>query len=351
MKKLQNIDRTLLSPLKPSIWHSQVPAVITTSVLAVLFLFSGGTYLMYQANELAYNGASVTSRERSDSTEPFPIGVDPSQKLITENPDADSYLENPASRSLASNSMNRILPHVMARLSRLPWYQNLASPSARILIIEPGERKEQVVEHFGRLLSWTTAEREEFEQAVGNALPAIAEGKFYPGTYVVARDANPLQVAKTITTRFDTEILSRYPESLQKIVPLEDTLTIASLLEREAYDFEDMRFISGVIWNRLFVGMKLQIDATMQYARAGNANEWWPTPRSEDKDIDSPYNTYRVTGLPPTPIASPSLSSILAALNPRKTDCLYYLHDADGGFHCSTNYEDHVALIAKYYGQ
>jgi UPF0755 protein len=136
---------------------------------------------------------------------------------------------------------------------------------------------------------------------------------------------------------------------------MKDTLIVASLLEREAYDFDDMRYISGIICNRLFINMRLQIDATMQYAKANKlknpgANDWWPTPVPADKFIDSPYNTYKYAGLPPTPIANPSIDAIIAALNPRKTDCLFYFHDPHGKFYCTKTYEEHVALLKQVYG-
>ena len=112
-----------------------------------------------------------------------------------------------------------------------------------------------------------------------------------------------------------------------------------------------MRYISGVIWNRLFIDMPLQIDATLQYARGtpGNNRTWWPVPVPRDKYIDSPYNTYQNIGLPPEPISNPSVDAIIAALNPRATDCLFYFHDTHGNFHCTATYEEHVELLREYY--
>ncbi len=97
--------------------------------------------------------------------------------------------------------------------------------------------------------------------------------------------------------------------------------------------------------------MNLQVDATLQYAKANtkDTNEWWPDVVPKDKYIKSPYNTYLHKGLPPTPIANPSVGAILAALNPIETPCLYYFNDKKGEFHCSKTYKEHVALIRKYY--
>ena len=97
--------------------------------------------------------------------------------------------------------------------------------------------------------------------------------------------------------------------------------------------------------------MKLQIDATLQYVRGSERNGWWPIVRSRDKYIDSPYNTYLYKGLPPAPISNPSVAAVLAALNPKKTDCMFYFHDQAGGFHCTETYEEHVQMLKKYYGR
>ena len=88
------------------------------------------------------------------------------------------------------------------------------------------------------------------------------------------------------------------------------------------------------------------MDATLQYVK-GTENAWWPTVASKDKHIDSPYNTYKNKGLPPSPIANPGLAAITAALNPSTTDCLYYLHSNDR-IYCSKTYKEHKEKIEKY---
>ena len=98
--------------------------------------------------------------------------------------------------------------------------------------------------------------------------------------------------------------------------------------------------------------MPLQIDATLQYARATrDTTTWWPVPVPSDKWLDSPFNTYQNKGLPPSPIASPGLAAVVAALNPYETDCLFYFHDNDGEIYCSPTYEAHVAGLVEVFGQ
>jgi UPF0755 protein len=112
-----------------------------------------------------------------------------------------------------------------------------------------------------------------------------------------------------------------------------ELVTVASLVEKESANPEERPLIAGVIYNRIRSGMPLQIDATVQYA-LGKAKE---DLKFDDLDVDSPYNTYKNSGLPPGPISSPSGESIQAALEPAKTDYLYYVLEADGEKHFFTD--------------
>jgi UPF0755 protein len=282
------------------------------------------------------------------------VGVDPLEKNISELPHVEDYLTSELNVSLPDDTSGRVsfIKKVISKLALVDWYQGLAAGGSRILIINPGDRKEQVAMNFKKILKWTPEEEHEFLVSIISSDPVFLEGKLFPGTYVVAQGAKPHDVVPLIVHRFNDEVLSRYPTAVAKKVSLHDALTIASLLEREAYDFEDMRYISGVIWNRLFIGMNLQIDATLQYAKGtASVKTWWPKPVPDDKYVDSPYNTYQNSGLPPTPIANPSIDAVLAALNPRETTCMYYFHDKKGNFHCAPTYEEHVALLKKFYGR
>lgn len=324
--------------------------VSLTCVLAsvIFFAFAGKQTLTYQS-QTATDGVISQPIETID----FPVGVNPSLQEITENPTVDAYFtEHISGGGGSETAYSGFVGKFFGKLALIGWYQNLASLSTRVLVIEPGERREQVTEHFGKILGWNRAERDQFLKLIEGSAPLLEDGKFYPGTYTVERKAKPEVVAPLVLERFNNEVLSRYTENVESVVPLNDALIIASLLEREAYDFEDMRHISGVIWNRLFAGMRLQLDATLQYAKGTDPTEpWWPKVVPDDKYIASVYNTYKNPGLPPAPIANPSLESILAALNPKETECMYYFHDKKAGFHCTETYEEHVKLLKEYYGR
>lgn len=359
--RTKKISLLAKSGASPYVWKR----LIVKSVLAVLTLILvGGTSsiayfvlegkrmakIEYVAPEIAETGTTAVV---AVNTKQFPIGVNPHKKEIIENPVVPTYFEEHVSvKSESAGTHTSWFQKAVGRLALMSWYQNLASLSSRILVIEPGERKEQIAEHFAKILGWNSVEKEEFLHGIESTAPELTDGKFFPGAYTVARGAAPDVVIPLVTDRFKNEVLARYGDDVEAVVPLSDTLIIASLLEREAYDFEDMRLIAGVIWNRLFIDMNLQIDATLQYAKGSTASEpWWPRVKPSDKYIASIYNTYKNSGLPPAPIANPSLDSILAALNPRKTDCMYYFHDRKAGFHCSKTYQEHVASLKQYYGQ
>jgi UPF0755 protein len=214
-------------------------------------------------------------------------------------------------------------------------------------------RKEQAADAFGSALGWNSKQKKQFMTAVASSTLPLPEGSFEPGVYSVDTGMTPATVQNLVNQRFTEDVLSHYGTTTAQIVPLNDALTVASLIQREAGGPDDMRIISGIIWNRLFANMDLQIDATVQYAEANKETygSWWPPVSTRGLYIKSPYNTYVNPGLPPTPIANPSVAAVLAALNPVNTPCMFYFHDKMGQFHCSNTYAEHVALLKKYYGQ
>lgn len=288
-----------------------------------------------------------------ETATPFPIGVDPIRQEISEVENVEAYVESEFALPDPEIIKTSWLERTIRILVQLPLYQHVASLQERVLVIWPGDRYEQVVDHFGDILSWNTEERTRFQTLVQTNVEGIDEGMFYPGKYRLPKDATPEAAAALVNERFDREIRARYNEQIASRVRLQDALIIASLLEREADSFAHMREISGVIWNRLFIDMELQLDATLQYAKGSSPHvtSWWPPVRPEDKFIESPFNTYANEGLPPAPISNASMMAVLAALNPKKTDCLFYFHTANDTLYCSPTYEAHRDKLIELYGQ
>lgn len=210
----------------------------------------------------------------------------------------------------------------------------------------PGWRKEQIGDHLARKLGWTDEQKQRFILAGSTGAYPQPEGVFYGDTYLIPSDQDPEQVAARLRGRFEEIFAPFAAQAAEKNITWQEALVMASLIEREAAK-NDKHLVSAILWNRINDGMRLQVDATLQYIR-GTEGDWWPVPESEDKDLMSPFNTYRNAGLPPYPIANPSLESIRAALNPEDTECIYYLHDNDGQIHCSATYAGHRVNIDRY---
>ncbi len=164
------------------------------------------------------------------------------------------------------------------------------------------------------------------------------EGYLFPDTYRFFLSASAKEVMRSMEDRFHERIAEVADEIAASPYTLHEILTIASLLEKEARQFETMRMVTGVLYNRLAVDMPLQVDAVFGYILETDTFH----PGFEDLLIDSPYNTYRYAGLPPGPINNPGLVAIRAALDPIEHTYLFYLTGRDGVMYYAETYVDHV---------
>lgn len=169
------------------------------------------------------------------------------------------------------------------------------------------------------------------------------EGRLFPDTYLVPKQIDTQAIITLMNNTFENKISALTQEIDQSDYSLEELVTIASLLEREARGMDQMQRVAGVIYSRLDIGMPLQVDATLQYARGFNeeTQTWWPVPTSIDKELESRYNTYQNPGLPPGPICNPGFDALQAAVNPVASDDLFYIHDRSGQIHFARTLEEH----------
>lgn len=187
------------------------------------------------------------------------------------------------------------------------------------------------------------------------------EGYLFPDTYFIAKNASAETVVKKMQDNFNRKV----DESLRKEIErqkrsLRDVITLASIVEREvgrnvkrgtrlseeelARVSEERRIVAGIFLNRLEENMALESDATVAYITGSDSNR----ATLEETKINSPYNTYRSRGLPPGPIANPSLDSIRAAVNPLETNYFFFVTDEEGVAHFARTLEEHKANRAKY---
>lgn len=205
--------------------------------------------------------------------------------------------------------------------------------------------------------------REEIAQSLANSelpafdedefldLSATSEGMLFPDTYLVPRQMTAVGMYNLLTNTFDQKITEGLADDFAATArDPEDILIMASLLEREARGYEEMRQVAGVLWRRIELGMPLQVDATLQYVKGYNraSDSWWVPPLGADRQLNSPFNTYQNPGLPPRPISNPGVDAVRAALNPAESEYLFYIHDNDGGIHFAETLEEHNANVNRY---
>jgi UPF0755 protein len=173
------------------------------------------------------------------------------------------------------------------------------------------------------------------------------EGFLFPDTYFIGATESEDSIVRRLVARFD-EIGDKVGlANAQGLTPYE-VVVAASLIQTEAGTAEDASLISAVIRNRLADGMQLQIDSTLCYARLQSTGSGCPPPPTDsDKQIESPYNTYQVSGLPPTPISSVTEASLVAALTPADVPYKFYVIADENGKHAfATTLEEHDRNVA-----
>jgi UPF0755 protein len=214
--------------------------------------------------------------------------------------------------------------------------------------IPEGFTAEQIAERLqGNGLGSSAALRQDFMRErllVDGARTKSLEGFLFPSTYLMPLGAAPEQIAAVLTGQFLKELprdAASRARALHVSVP--QAVTVASLVEREAKSQADRPQIAAVIYNRLRLGMPLQVDATIEYALPQHKSAL----SFADLRIDSPYNSYVHAGLPPTPIANPGLASLKAAFHPAKSENLYYVYCGNGRHVFAKTLAEHQANVAR----
>ena len=217
------------------------------------------------------------------------------------------------------------------------------APGKTTLTVLPGWRVEEIAQTFPRI--GLSVSQEEFLQQVKEDK---SEGFLFPGTYQVQRKTTASELLTLLREQFQEQVPQPVRDAFLKSgLSLEEAVTLASIVQREAVLKEEMPLIASVFWNRLEAGMPLEADPTVQYAVGYNQEQdrWWTNPLSnQDLAIPSPYNTYLNTGLPPGPICNPGLPALQAVANPAITPYYYFRASCDGsGQHLfAETYQEHL---------
>ena len=171
-----------------------------------------------------------------------------------------------------------------------------------------------------------------------------AEGFLFPDTYEINGSFDAARILEMMAENFDRRLTKEMRDRAQEMnLSVYELVTLASIVEKEAYHEEDRPIIAQIFLKRLKLGMPLQADPTVQYLLDAPKEDLL----LRDTKIASPYNTYQHAGLPPGPIASPGTASLMAVLHPADTDYLYFVADRNGNNYYATNYADHMALVEQ----
>ena len=174
------------------------------------------------------------------------------------------------------------------------------------------------------------------------------EGYLFPDTYFLPRGETPERIARTLVDRFKKATGPDYGTRAQAVgLTLREAVILASMIEKETSVPDERWRISRVFHNRLKGGMKLQCDPTVIYALEREEKKVGRLTYA-DLEFDSPWNTYRVYGLPPGPICSPGLDSLDAAVHPREGADLYFVASPDGGHRFSSNLHAHLEAVRQW---
>lgn len=229
-----------------------------------------------------------------------------------------------------------------------------ATPEDVTFVILPGWRIEEIAESLSTSgLSITPDEFISASQIPPGGFGFLSgatttEGFLFPDSYILHRGTSAEQLIHEFVRNFGLRLSSGIKSAVDRQgLTIYEAVTLASLVEREAVHDEEKPLIASVFLNRLKIGMKLDSDPTVQYALGYDilAQTWWKNPLSlVDLQFNSPYNTYIYMGLPPAPIANPSLESLRAVAFPAETEHYFFRAKCDGsGYHSfAKDFEEHL---------
>ena len=170
------------------------------------------------------------------------------------------------------------------------------------------------------------------------------EGFLFPDTYFFPPNATLPAISERMSAEYKNKIKKYQPAILQSGHTESEIITMASILEEEVKSPEDRKLVADLLWRRIANGMALQVDSTLAYVNGKKSADL----TQGDLAINSPYNTYKNKGLPPSPISNPGLDAIDAAINPTKNDYMFFLTGDDGKTYFSKTYTEHLKFKRLY---
>lgn len=206
-----------------------------------------------------------------------------------------------------------------------------------------------VTDYWLKIIDGTRVEENILSFPEGTSLIG-KEGYLFPDSYLIPQNYTADQILKIIQSNFDQKFAQAKVSATNIKLTDKQILTFASIIEREARTLKSKQEVAGVLLNRLEIGMALQVDASVQYARDSKNKpiDYWQPLNPADLSIISPFNTYQNKNLPPSPICNPGADSLYAAFHPIESDYVYYITGNDNKMHYATTLDEHNTNIEKY---
>lgn len=312
-------------------------------IISLILIFAVGFYLFYREGTLPFNKTDKTNKI-------FVVARGQSLNNIVNN--------------LAKEDLIRSKLVFFLVVKKLGIERTIQAGDFRL---SPSMNAFEIAKNLthGTLDVWVTliegTRREEMAQIVSKQLdiPEVEfiklapEGYLFPDTYLMPKDATAGSVILILQNNYKQKFTPELKtETVKKGLSEKDVIILASIVEKEAKHEQDKKTVASILLKRLEENWPLQVDATIQYALGYQPLEksWWKKVLSfDDLKIDSPYNSYKNKGLPPTPISNPGLISIEAVVDAdSSTPYWYYVSDKQGNMHYAKTDEEHNENIRKY---
>lgn len=325
------------------------------TIFATVFIILVATPIIL--NRIYNFGLEPVSKNPQEPSQIFIVHPGESVVEIAENLEKENLIKNALAFRLLIGRMG-ISKNIQAGDFRL----SSAMPSRQIaqelthgvldvwVTLPEGLRLEEQAAKIEEKLKFGANDVYSFDK--GEYIKTAEEGYMFPDTYLIPKDATARQIAQKLRNTFDQKVPQETLEAgVKNDLTAKDIIILASLVEREAKTKDEKPTIAGILLNRIKAGMPLQVDATIQYALAYDSSQktWWPQITIDQyTSVKSIYNTYLNPGLPPAPIASPGLDSILAAASPVDNNYYYYLHDSAGKIHYAETAQQHNSNVKEF---
>lgn len=322
--------------------------------LIIIILIIFGAVFCYQVMKSNKQSAAIFTVEKGQSAKTIAKNLS-EQKLISNEWSFRLYakLTGAENKFVAGSHQLEENLSIRSLVRSLETEKNINTDEISVTFIE-GWNLQEIAKHLANKTAITSDEflaaakldkwKAKYDFLSGIKAQTL-EGFIFPDTYRIFKDASAEDIIKKALDNFDRKLTAGMRTDInKKNLDLLEVLTLASIVQWEALDENDMKMVADVFAKRISKGIALQSDATVNYVTGKSERR----PSAADLAVDSPYNTYKYRGLPPGPIGNPGLTAIKAVIYPTPNEYYYFIHTKEGKAVYAATYDEHLANVAKY---